>query len=88
MERLLFVPDIMARYGYKSPKSARKIMLQMAHLVKPKLAVMESAVWAWEREHTRGPGQETARKAPARRSQWEQPPRDERGNYIIPRRRA
>lgn len=56
MDNLLFVPDIMARYQVSAP-TARKIMRQMHHLEKPKLAVTERALVAYEMEQGQGPGE-------------------------------
>ena len=54
MDNLLFVPDIMARYQVSAP-TARKIMRQMHHMEKPKLAVTEHALVAYEIEQGQGP---------------------------------
>lgn len=54
MDNLLFVPDIMARYQVSAP-TARKIMRQMHHMEKPKLAVTERALVAYEIEQGKGP---------------------------------
>lgn len=54
MENLLFVPDIMARYQVSAP-TARKIMRQMHHMEKPKLAVTERALIAYEMEQGQAP---------------------------------
>ena len=56
MDNLLFVPDIMSRYKVSAP-TARKIMRQMRHLEKPKLAVTERAVVAYEMEQGQAPGE-------------------------------
>lgn len=56
MDNLLFVPDIMSRYKVSAP-TARKIMRQMHHMEKPKLAVTERAVVAYEIEQGQGPGE-------------------------------
>ena len=56
MDNLLFVPDIMARYHVSAP-TARKIMRQMHHMEKPKLAVTERALVAYEIEQGQGPGE-------------------------------
>ena len=56
MDNLLFVPDIMARYQVSAP-TARKIMRQMHHMEKPKLAVTERALVAYEIEQGQGPGE-------------------------------
>ena len=56
MDNLLFVPDIMARYQVSAP-TARKIMRQMIHMEKPKLAVTERALVAYEIEQGQGPGE-------------------------------
>ena len=56
MDNLLFVPDIMARYRVSAP-TARKIMRQMHHMEKPKLAVTERALVAYEIEQGQGPGE-------------------------------
>lgn len=56
MEKLLFVPEIMARYQVSAP-TARKIMRQMHHMEKPKLAVTERALVAYEIEQGQGPGE-------------------------------
>ena len=56
MDNLLFVPDIMARYQVSAP-TARKIMRQMHHMEKPKLAVTELALVAYEVEQGQGPGE-------------------------------
>ena len=55
MDNLMFVPDIMARYQVSAP-TARKIMRQMHHMEKPKLAVTERALVAYEIEQGQGPG--------------------------------
>ena len=54
MDNLLFVPDIMARYHVSAP-TARKIMRQMPHIEKPKLAVTERALIAYEIEQLQAP---------------------------------
>lgn len=56
MDNLLFVPDIMSRYKVSAP-TARKIMRQMHHMEKPKLAVTERALVAYEIEQGQGPGE-------------------------------
>lgn len=56
MDNLLFVTDIMARYQVSAP-TARKIMRQMIHMEKPKLAVTERALVAYENEQWQGPGE-------------------------------
>ena len=56
MDKLMFVPDIMARYQVSAP-TARKIMRQMHHMEKPKLAVTERALVAYEMEQGQGPGE-------------------------------
>ena len=56
MDNLLFVPDIMARYQVSAP-TARKIMRQMHHMEKPKLAVTERALIAYEMEQGQAPGE-------------------------------
>ena len=56
MDNLLFVPDIMARYRVSAP-TARKIMRQMIHMERPKLAVTERALIAYEMEHGQAPGE-------------------------------
>lgn len=56
VDNLLFVPDIMARYQVSAP-TARKIMRQMHHMEKPKLAVTERALVAYEIEQGQGPGE-------------------------------
>ena len=56
MENLLFVPDIMTRYQVSAP-TARKIMRQMHHMEKPKLAVTERALIAYEMEQGQAPGE-------------------------------
>lgn len=56
MDNLLFVPDIMARYQVSAP-TARKIMRQMIHMEKPKLAVTERALVAYEIEQGQEPGE-------------------------------
>ena len=61
MDNLLFVPDIMARYQVSAP-TARKIMRQMHHMEKPKLAVTERALVAYEIEQGQGPGEKKPTK--------------------------
>lgn len=56
MDNLLFVSDIMSRYKVSAP-TARKIMRQMHHMEKPKLAVTERALIAYEMEQGQGPGE-------------------------------
>ena len=56
VDNLLFVPDIMSRYKVSAP-TARKIMRQMHHMEKPKLAVTERALVAYEIEQGQGPGE-------------------------------
>lgn len=56
MDKLMFVPDIMARYQVSAP-TARKIMRQMHHMEQPKLAVTERALVAYEIEQGQGPGE-------------------------------
>lgn len=56
VDNLLFVPDIMARYQVSAP-TARKIMRQMHHMEKPKLAVTERALVAYEIEQGQAPGE-------------------------------
>lgn len=51
MKRLLDVNDIAERYRC-SPKTARRYMKQMEHMVKP-LRVTELAVESWEADRTR-----------------------------------
>lgn len=62
MDNLLFVPDIMSRYKVSAP-TARKIMRQMHHMGKPKLAVTERALVAYEIEQ----GQAPEEKKPAQK---------------------
>ena len=50
MERLYSVKDITERYQVKPP-TARKLMRDMAHMVRP-LMVSERAVIEWERRKT------------------------------------
>jgi hypothetical protein len=56
VDNLLFVPDIMSRYKVSAP-TARKIMRQMHHMEKPKLAVTERALIAYEMEQGQAPGE-------------------------------
>ena len=65
MEKLLFVPDIMARYRVSAP-TARKIMREMEHMEKPKLAVTERAVIVYELEKARAASEA---KAPKRKKE-------------------
>ena len=81
MDKLLRVPDIMARYGCCAA-TARTYMRQMIHQEKP-LTVTASMVEAWELSRTREPGK-PERKSPRR---WAEPPKDKNGKYYIPRRR-
>lgn len=86
MEKPLFVPDIMNRYQVSAP-TARKIMRQMIHMEKPKLAVYESTVWAYERERMETPDgvkSKTARTVSGFKSIEPGPD----GKYHLPRRRA
>ena len=85
MERLLFVPEIMARYQVSAP-TARQIIRQCIHIEKPKLGVYESALSAYERNMMVEPGKKKATKRLP--SRWETPPKDSNGNYFIPKRRA
>lgn len=85
MEKLLFVPDIQARYQVSAP-TARQIIRQCIHIEKPKLGVYESALSAYERNMMVEPGQKKATKRLP--SRWETPPKDSNGNYFIPKRRA
>jgi len=85
VERLLFVPEIMERYQVSAP-TARKIIRQCIHIEKPKLGVYESALSAYERNMMVEPGKKKATKRLP--SRWETPPKDEHGNYYIPKRRA
>ena len=64
MVKLLFVPDIQARYNC-SPATARKKIRQMYHLEEP-LAAPEWAVEAYERERLVAPADQEVKK-PARR---------------------
>lgn len=66
MEKLLFVPEVMERYQVSAP-TARKIMREMSHIEKPKLAVTESAVRAYEQEMQVRPGEKE--KAPGKKRQ-------------------
>ena len=66
MDNLLFVPDIMARYQVSAP-TARKIMRQMHHMEKPKLAVTERALVAYEIEQGQGPGEKNSENAKKKR---------------------
>lgn len=84
MDKLLFVPDIQARYQVSAP-TARKIMRQMIHFETPKLAVRETAVRAYELEREQMPDEQKRKKTVAR---WKNPMKDENGMYHIPRRRA
>jgi len=85
VEKLLFVPEIMARYQVSAP-TARKIIRQCIHIEKPKLGVYESALSAYERNMMVEPGgKKTKKRLPSR---WETPPKDSNGNYFIPKRRA
>ena len=86
MDRWLSVNDLANRWNCCAA-TARNRMRQMIHMEMPLLA-RESAVEAWERARLRGPGLESAPKKKRRSSGWEQPPRDEEGRYILPRRRA
>ena len=56
MDKLLCVPDIMARYQVSAP-TARKIMRKCVHMDLPKLAVTERALAQYEFEMNREPGQ-------------------------------
>lgn len=85
MEKLLFVPEIMARYQVSAP-TARQIIRQCIHIEKPKLGVYESALSAYERNMMVEPGKKKATKRLP--SRWETPPKDSNGNYFIPKRRA
>ena len=85
MEKLLFAPEIMERYQVSAP-TARQIIRQCIHIEKPKLGVYESALSAYERNMMVEPGMKKATKRLP--SRWETPPKDEHGNYIIPKRRA
>jgi len=87
MDKLLFVPDIQARYQVSAP-TARKIMRQMIHLESPKLAVRETAVRAYELEREQMPDEQKRRKTKAVPALWVKPKKDENGMYHIPRRRA
>lgn len=89
MDKLLFVPDIMARYQVSAP-TARKIMRRCVHMEQPKLAVAERALAQYEFEMNREPGQtkEAPTQNPKRTTGWKEPPRDANGNYYFPRRRA
>ena len=86
MDKLLFVPDIMARYHCSAP-TARKRMRQMLHMEKP-LAVWESTLAAWEREKMKLPVEKGKAKKRAAAVQWDRIPRNEKGEFHIPRRRA
>ena len=66
MDKLMFVPDIMARYQVSAP-TARKIMRQMHHMEKPKLAVTERALVAYEIEQGQGPGEKNSENAKKKR---------------------
>lgn len=66
MDNLLFVPDIMARYQVSAP-TARKIMRQMHHMEKPKLAVTERALVAYEIEQGQGPEEKNSENAKKKR---------------------
>ena len=85
MEKLLFVPEIIARYQVSAP-TARQIIRQCIHIEKPKLGVYESALSAYERNMMVEPGGKKAKKRLP--SRWETPPKDSNGNYFIPKRRA
>ena len=62
MEKLLFVPDIQARYQVSAP-TARQIIRRCIHIEKPKLGVYESALSAYERNMIVEPGKKkTAKK--------------------------
>lgn len=79
MERLYFVQDIMERYRYKDPRSAKKIMQQMGAQGKP-MYVRESQIEEFDRMKTTKP----ERKHPAR---TEKPNRKQIANLemLIPR---
>ena len=62
----MFVPDIMARYQVSAP-TARKIMRQMHHMEKPKLAVTERVLVAYEIEQGQGPGEKNSENAKKKR---------------------
>ena len=51
MNKLLFVSDIQERYQVSAP-TARKIMRSMVHIERPKLAVDENVLSAFEREQS------------------------------------
>lgn len=87
MEKLLFVPEIMARYQVSAP-TAWKIIRQCIHIEKPKLGVYESAVTAYERGMMAEPGRKEQHRKRKRTTGWVEPPRDKNGNYFIPKRRA
>lgn len=87
MEKLLFVPEIMARYQVSAP-TARKIIRQCIHIEKPKLGAYESAVTAYERGMMAEPGRKEQTRKRKRTTGWEEPPKDKFGNYYIPKRRA
>ena len=83
MDKWLSVSDLCERWQCCAA-TARTRMRQMIHMEKPMMA-RESAVTAWETQRLTGPGLESA---PRRKTRWQKPPKDEDGNYYIPRRRA
>lgn len=85
MDKLLFVPDIMARYQVSAP-TARKIIRRCVHMEQPKLAVAERALAQYEFDMNREPNETKPKRK--RATGWKDPPRDANGNYYLPRRRA
>ena len=80
MDKLLGVPEIMARYGC-CRKTAGRIIHEMQHLDVPRLLAPEWAVQQWEQDHMVHPAKPKAK--PFRRSAAAMAP-----DYRIPMRNA
>lgn len=65
MERLYFVSDIMERYRYKDPRSAKKIMKQMGAQGKP-MYVRESQIEEFDQMKTTQPERKRSVRAESR----------------------
>ena len=82
MDKLLGVPEIMARYGC-CRKTASRIINEMQHLKVPRLLAPEWAVLQWERDHMVAPEQPTPKPKLITRSRAAMAP-----DFRIPMRKA
>ena len=80
MERLITVADMMERYGFKSPKTAKKRMREMFHYENP-WGVPKWAFDEWEQSRAVTPEGTNSRK------KAELMKRDTKERVIVPRTR-